>query len=315
MNKIVILDSATTSDDIHVWDPLKAYGEVIVYHFSRPEDIPSRIADAWAVLTNKAALHASDFDAAKKLKYVGVLATGYNIIDLDAACKNGVRVCNVPSYSTDAVAQMVFALLLELTNRVGAHAAEVKAGRWEQSELFTFRLCPIPELAGKTLGILGFGHIGSRVAQIAQAFGMHVITTSSRELPADVERVSMEEMMRRSDVLSLNCALTPDRLKIINATTLALMKPTALIINTARGGLIDEAALAEALKEGKIAGAGLDVLTQEPPRDGSPLLQAPNCIITPHIAWQSTEAISRLLKITEQNLKAFAAGKPQNRVS
>lgn len=315
MNKIVILDAATTSDDSGVWNPLKAYGEVVIHHFSRPDEIPTRIADAWAVLTNKASLKAADFEAAKKLKYVGVLATGYNIIDLDAARAHGVTVCNVPSYSTDAVAQMAFSLLLELTNRVGAHSAEVKGGRWEQSELFTFRLCPIPELSGKTLGILGFGNIGSRVAEIARAFGMKVITTSSRQLPADVECVSMEEMMRRSDVLSLNCALTPDRVKIINAATLGMMKPTALIVNTARGGLIDEPALAQALKEGRIAGAGLDVLTQEPPRDGSPLLGAPNCIITPHIAWQSTEAIARLLKITEHNLEAFAAGKPQNRVS
>lgn len=313
--KIIILDSATTSDNHDVWQPLRRFGEVIIYDNTDPDQVAERIRDAEAVLTNKAPVNAADIMSAGKLRYIGVLATGYNIIDIEAAARKGVTVCNVPSYSTDSVAQQTFALLLELTNRVGEHAASVEKGQWETNPNFTYRLYAISELAGKQLGIIGFGNIGRKVAEIARAFGMKVATDSAREIPAYVERLSQEQLLASSDVVSLHTALTPDKYHMINADTLRLMKPSALIINTARGALIDDKALAEALRERRIAGAGLDVLEQEPPRDGSPLIGAPNCFVTPHVAWQSSEAITRLLQISEKNLECFIEGCPRNVVT
>lgn len=313
--KIVILDSLTTTTDHAVWKPLESLGTVVIYETSAPTDVAPRMADAWAVLTNKAAITATDIAAAPHLRYIGVLATGYNIIDLAAAAQAGVIVSNVPAYSTDSVAQMAFALLLELTNHVALHDASVRDGEWGRCESFTYRLRSLAELAGKTMGIIGFGAIGSRIAEIARAFGMNVLTNSERQLPPYAERVGLDELLRRSDVVSLNTALTPERYHLINAQTLSIMKPTALLINTARGGLVDADALADALRAGRIAGAGLDVLEEEPPRQGSPLIGCPNCVITPHIAWQSNEAIARLLRQSEDNLRAFAQGSPINVVS
>lgn len=312
---IVILDAATTSSDDSIWQPLEKFGEVRIFPTSDSEEICNRIADADIVLTNKAPVGKEAINCAKRLRLICVLATGYNIIDLTSAKEHGITVCNVPGYSTDSVAQLTFALLLEITNRVALHNSAVVDGEWTRCGRFTFRLCDFMELSGKTLGIVGFGAIGRRVAEIGMAFGMRVITNSQRELPAGVQRVGFEQLLSQSDVLSLNSALTPDRVHLINSDALALMKPTAILINTARGGLIDERALADALRSGQIAAAGLDVLETEPPTADCPLIGLDNCVITPHIAWQSNEAISRLLDITFNNIAAFIEGRPTNVVN
>lgn len=312
---IVILDAYTTEPDYSCWEPLREYGNLTIYDRTAPDEIIPRIKDACAVLTNKVPFDAATMDAAPGLKYIGVLATGYNIIDIEAARERGITVTNVPAYSTDSVAQTVFSLLLELTNHTGMQSEAVKDGKWQNCPDFTFRLRPITELAGKTMGIIGFGNIGSRVAAIAHAFGMKVITSSGRETPEYVKKVSQEELFRTSDVVSLNTALTKENTGLINDDTLSIMKTSAFLINTARGGLVNEAALAKALAEGRIAGAGLDVLNQEPPRAGSPVLSAPNIVITPHVAWQSTEALGRLIRIATENLVNYFEGKASNTVS
>lgn len=315
MKKIVILDAYTSERDYSCWDRLKSIGELVIYDRTPDSEILNRCDGAWAVLTNKVPLNAEIMAQLPSLKYIGVLATGYNIIDIQAAVKYGVTVTNIPGYSTDSVAQCVFALLLELTNRVGCLDAAVKEGEWQSCMDFTFRKGNIIELNGKTMGIIGFGHIGYKVSRIAHAFGMKVVTSSKREVPEYVHRVSLEELLSTSDVVSLNTALTSENKNLINARTLSLMKPTAYLINTARGPLVDEIALADALNSGSIAGAGLDVMTQEPPRNGSPLFSVPNCVITPHVAWQSTEALGRLVSIAVSNVEAFYKGQPENVVS
>lgn len=315
MKRIVILDAFTAEQDYTCWDELKNIGELEIYHRTSPNEIVKRCAGAWAVLTNKVPLSAESIESLPCLKYIGVLATGYNIVDIAAARARGVTVTNIPGYSTDSVAQSVFALLLELTNHVGLHSEAVMSGEWQKCTDFTFRKGRIIELCGKTMGIIGFGQIGHRVSEIARAFGMNVITSSLKEKPEYVKYYPLEDLLRNSDVVSLNTALTPENHNMINKQTLSLMKPTAYLINTARGPLIDETALAEALRDGIIAGAGLDVLTQEPPRNGSPLFGLSNCVITPHIAWQSTDALGRLVRIAVNNLEAFEAGTPQNIVS
>ena len=303
--RIVILDADTISEDRSIWSPLDI----------QPEDVAARINGAWAVLTNKVPVSLHPMEQTPSLKYIGVLATGYNIVDIDAAHRLGITVTNIPGYSTDSVAQLVFALLLELTNHTGNYSQEVNAGRWERSPLFSFRLSPIVELARLTMGIYGFGTIGRRVAEIARAFGMNVITPSNKTLPEGVEHVEPEEFWRCADVISINAAFTPEQTSLVNARTLAMMKPTAYLINTARGGFVDEQALADALNSGRLAGAGIDVVSQEPPRNGSPLIGARNCVITPHVAWQSTEALRRLVDIAVANLKAFDCGSPLNVIS
>lgn len=313
--RIVILDADTISEDRSIWRPLESLGKVEAYGNTQPEDVDARIGGAWAVLTNKVPVSTHAMEQTPSLKYIGVLATGYNIVDIDAAHRLGITVTNIPGYSTDSVAQLVFALLLELTNHTGNYSQEVNAGRWKRSPLFSFRLSPIVELAGLTMGIYGFGTIGRRVAEIARAFGMKVITPSNKTLPAGVEHVEPEELWRRADVISINAAFTPEQTGLVNARTLAMMKPTAYLINTARGGFVDEQALADALNSGRLAGAGIDVLNQEPPRNGSPLIGARNCVITPHVAWQSTDALRRLVDIAVANLKAFDCGTPINVIS
>lgn len=312
--RIVILDADTIDSDRPVWKRLNSIGTVEAYGNTRPEEVAARISGAWAVLTNKVPVNASAMEHTPSLRYIGVLATGYNIVDIEAARRLGITVTNIPGYSTDSVAQLVFALLLELTNHTGDFSKEVNSGRWERSPLFSFRLSPIVELAGLTMGIYGFGTIGRRVAEIARAFGMKVITPSKKVLPDGVEHAEPEEFWRRADVVSINAAFTPDQAKLVNAATLAMMKPTAYIINTARGGFVDEHALADALNNGRLAGAGIDVLNQEPPRDGSPLIGARNCVITPHVAWQSTEALRRLVDIAVANLRAFDSNHPANTI-
>lgn len=314
MEKIIILDGYVANSGDLSWEPLRELGELTVYDRTAPEEVTERAADATAIYTNKVLITDDVMEALPELKFIGVLATGYNNVDIDAAHRRGITVCNVPAYSTDSVAQLVFAHLLHIVNSIGDYAASVNSGEWAGNRDFSYRLRPFDELAGQTIGIIGMGNIGRRVAAIAQAFGMRVVTNSGRELPDGVERVSLDKLFRQSDVISLNSALTPATKGIISREALALMKPTAIIINTSRGPLIEEEALAEALREGRIAAAGIDVLCEEPPRKGSPLIGCPHCFVTPHIAWQSSQARQRLVDISIDNLRRFLDGKPQNRV-
>ena len=317
--RIVILDGYTTNPGDLDWGPVAALGELAVHDRTPDEAIVARAAGAEAVLTNKTHLSAATLSALPQLRYVGVLATGVNVVDLAAAVAAGVTVTNVPGYSTPGVAQAVFALLLELTNQTGALSASARAGRWQACDDFCYWDGELVELEGLTLGIVGYGAIGRRVAGIARALGMRVVA-SSRSRAAGrsddgVEFLSLDEVFRTADVVSLHCPLTPDTKQLVNAARLASMKPSAYLVNTARGGLVDEQALAAALAAGAIAGAGLDVLTQEPPRAGSPLLTAPNCVITPHVAWATRKARARLIAAAAANLAAFRAGRPQNVVA
>lgn len=316
--RIVVLDGYVANSGDLSWASLGQSGELTVYDRTAPDEVIERCRGAQAVFTNKVILDEVTISALPDLRFIGVLATGYNNVEIEAARRHGVTVCNVPSYSTESVAQLTFALLLAVTNRVAEYFAGVADGEWGRCIDFSYRLYPISELSGKTMGIYGFGNIGHKVGDIAHAFGMRVISPTQKpesELPAYLEKVSLEEMFAQSDVLSLHAPLTPRSRHIINRDTLAKMKTSAILINTARGGLVDEVALAEALKSGVIAAAALDVLANEPPRNGSPLLGAPNCFITPHIAWESTEARERLIEISEQNLRAFINGRPINVVS
>lgn len=312
MKKIVILDGYVANSGDLSWDALNELGELTVYDRTAPAEVVARAKGADAIYTNKVLITDELMDKLPDLKFIGVLATGYNNVDIEAAHRRGITVCNVPAYSTDSVAQLVFAHLLHIINSIGDYAASVNRGEWAGNRDFSYRLSAFSELAGMTMGIIGMGNIGRRIAAIAQAFGMKVITNSGRELPEGVERVGLNELFKRSDVISLNSALTPATKGIINREALAMMKPTAIIINTSRGPLVDEEALAEALREGRIAGAGIDVLCEEPPRSGSPLINCPNCFVTPHIAWQSSQARRRLVDISIENLRKFSNGEPQN---
>jgi glycerate dehydrogenase len=313
--KIVLLDAHTANPGDVSWEPLEAIAPCEIYPRTPLAETVARCADAGIVITNKAVLNRDIIAALPKLKYIGVTATGYNIVDVAAAKEHGITVTNVPGYSSPAVAQLVFALLLELTNHVGHHAQTVSAGRWEKSPDFCYWDHPIIELSGRTLGIIGYGDIGSAVARIAVAFGMKVLA-SKREWksppPEGVTAASIDEIFAQSDAISLHCPLTDATKYLVCDRTLALMKPSAFLINTGRGPLIDEAALARALNENRIAGAGLDVLSVEPPKDGNPLISAKNCLITPHIGWASHAARLRLIDLTAANLTAFLAGKPTN---
>lgn len=313
--KIVIVDGYVANSGDLSWDKLKEVGELTVYDRTTPDEVVDRAAEAWGILTNKVVFDDDVMSQLPNLRYIGVLATGYNNVDIDAARRRGITVTNVPAYSTDSVAQLVFAHLLNIVNDISGYSRSVNRGDWGSSTDFSYRLAPFDELSGKTLGIIGFGNIGSRVAEIGKAFGMRIITTSGKKLPDGVERVSLEELLRESDVVSLNSALTPATKDLINRERLSLMKPTAILINTSRGPLIDEEAVAEALRDGKIAAAGIDVLCTEPPREGSPLIGCKGAYITPHIAWQSTQARQRLVEIAVNNLLAFAKGSPENVVS
>lgn len=314
MKKIVVLDGYVANSGDLSWDALKKWGELTVYDRTAPEEIIERAKDAFAIFTNKVIITDEIMEALPRLRFIGVLATGYNNVDIDAAHKREIAVCNVPAYSTESVAQVVFAHLLNIVNGIGEYAVSVNKGEWAENRDFCYRLRPFAELAGKTMGIIGMGNIGRRVAEIARAFGMQVVTNSTRELPEGVKRVNLTELFKESDVISLNSALTPRTRNIIDREALALMKPTAILINTSRGPLVDEAALAEALRENRIAAAGVDVLCEEPPRSGSPLIGCERCFISPHIAWQSSEARARLIDISISNLKAFCEGRPQNLV-
>jgi glycerate dehydrogenase len=316
--KIVVLDGYTLNHGDLSWKDLEALGQCIVYDRTKTEEVLRRAEGSEIVLTNKTVLSSEVIKTLSALKYIGVLATGYNIVDVEAACDRGVVVTNVPAYSTQSVAQLTFAHLLNLTHRVGHHAETVRSGRWTTSPDFCYWDTPLIELAGLTMGIIGFGRIGKTVAKVALAFGMKVVVygiTKPASMPEGCEFVGLEDVFRRSDVVSLHCPLTAQTEKIVNEERLTLMKKTAFLINTSRGPLVDEQALAEALNKGGLAGAGLDVLSSEPPKKGNPLLKAKNCFITPHIAWATRSARERLLKVVVDNVAAFLAGKPQNVVN
>lgn len=313
--KIVVLDGHTLNPGDLSWNKLKVLGQASIYEHSTPEQIPERAEDADIILVNKAVIDARQLSRLPALKCICVTASGYNNIDVDKAAERNIPVCNAVGYGTDSVAQHVFALLLELTNKVQSHHESVIDGEWGRSRDFCYTLGAIPELAGRVMGIYGFGRIGQRVAAIAQAFGMEVLSTHKhpeRDARPGVTFVPIETLFERSDVISLHAPLTEENAGIVNAGLLSRMKRTAYLINTGRGGLIDEAALRLALQSAQLSGAALDVLSEEPPRKGNTLFGAPNCLITPHMAWATREARQRLLDISVENVKAFLRGEPRN---
>ncbi len=316
--KIVILDGYTTNSGDLSWDSIKQLGDLTVYDRTGNDQIISRCQDAEAVLTNKVILSAEIISALPKLKYIGVMATGYNVVDIEAARNRGIVVTNVPAYSTASVAQLAFAHLLNIASQVALHDSQVHEGKWVNSVDFCFYAAPLIELDGKQIGIVGLGQIGSAVARIAQAMGMKVAayTSKSQEQLGDgITKMSLEQLFATSDVVTLHCPLTPDTKYIVNAERLATMKANAIIINTGRGPLVNEQDLADALNNGTIAAAAVDVLSCEPPKADNPLLTAKNCHITPHIAWASQAARTRLIATLASNLQAFINGNPVNNVA
>ncbi len=313
--KIVILDADTISNGDVSLKPITDLGDADVYDLKPAAEIPALVKDAEVLLCNKAEITAAVMDAAPKLKMVGVFATGYNNIDLAAAKERGIVACNVPGYSTDAVAQHTFALLLSLAGSIPQYSASVHAGDWVRSKQFTYFKYPQTSLIGKTLGIFGCGAIGKRVAAIGQAFGMRILVHTRTTKTCPYETVDKETLFRESDVLSFHCPLTEQNKGVICKETLALMKPTALLINTARGGLAVEQDLADALNNGTIAGAGIDVLCAEPMHPDNPLLTAKNCILTPHIAWAPPEVREKLVELVAENVQRFMDGTPHNVVN
>ena len=314
--KIVVLDGYCLNPGDLNWDALRRFGEVEVFDRTPADHVVGRAKGAAIALTNKTPLKADALARLPELKYIGVLATGYNIVDVDAARKQGITVTNIPTYGTASVAQFVFALLLELCHHVGVHADAVRGGEWSRNADWSFWKSPLVELAGKTMGVIGFGRIGRAVGRIADAMGMTVIAndTYQGDPPgyAGFRWVGVEELLRESDVVSLHSPLFPETQGMINARTLALMKPSAFLINTSRGPLVVDQDLADALRAGRIAGAGLDVLSVEPPAETNPLLEAPNCLVTPHIAWATREARSRLMDLAIGNISGFLGGNPLN---
>jgi len=342
---IVILDGYTSNPGDLSWDGIAKHGNLAVYDHTPAALTIERACDAEIVISNKTALGAAEINQLPKLRYIGLLSTGYNIVDLDAAKRHGIAVTNIPAYSTPSVAQLVFALLLELCNNAGKHSVSVHAGEWARSRDFCYWKFPLVELAGKTMGIVGFGNIGRATAKIAKAFGMNVLACGrpgaetsgaitdfstpggrrqggshpalQNETPLQCvfsQLSTLEEVLSSSDVVSLHCPLFSETVGLINRETIAMMKHGALLINTSRGGVINERDVADALADGRLGGAGMDVLSTEPPKPDNPLLSAPNCVITPHIAWATREARTRLIHVLEENLAAFIAGKPQNLV-
>lgn len=316
--KITILDGYGMNPGDMSWEPLEQLGELTVYDRTAPSEILGRAAGSEALLTNKTVLTGEILRALPGLRYVGVLATGYNVVDIDTARQLGIVVTNIPAYSTDSVVQMVFAHLLAITNRVEHYTAENRRGRWSGNPDFCYWDSPLHELSGKTFGIVGLGNIGLAVSRVALAFGMKVKAYTSKspdKLPEGVAKADLDELFSTSDVVSLHCPLTESTRHLVDAARLAQMKPSAILINTGRGPLVDEEALAEALGSGRIHAAGLDVLTSEPPSADNPLLKAPNCFITPHLGWATKEARERLLDIATDNLRGFIAGDIRNNVA
>jgi len=317
--KIVVLDGYCLNPGDLSWEGLGRFSEVEIFDRTAEEDVVSRAAGAAIVLTNKTPLPAAALRQLPELRYIGVLATGYDIVDLAAATGQGIVVSNIPTYGTASVAQFVFALLLELCHNVRQHADMVRAGAWSRSSDWSFWNSPLVELAGKTMGIIGFGRIGRQAGRIADAMGMRVVANDTYQgdpPPWEGFRwASVEEVLRESDVVSLHSPLFPETEGMINARTLAWMKPSAFLVNTSRGPLVVDQDLADALNAGRLAGAGLDVLSVEPPVDSNPLLTARNCLVTPHIAWATREARSRLMQIAVENVAAFLSGVPRNVVT
>jgi len=316
--KIVYTDAHTLNPGDLDWTPIQSLGDVTLYDRTRPDELLDRVKDAQLVLVNKVKLTRETLSQLPNLRYIGVTATGYDIIDVAAARQQGIIVTNVKGYSTDSVAQLTFALLLELTHRAGRHSDSVQSGEWAASPDFSYWKSPLVELAGKTLGLVGYGDIGRRVASIGKAFGMNVLVhrrSTKAEPRENISLVDRETLFRQSDVVSLHCPATADTIGFVNRALLSRMKQTAWLLNTSRGSLLNEADVADALNTGLIAGAGLDVLAIEPPVPNNPLITAKNCIITPHIAWASFEARQRLMHLVADNIRAFLAGSPINTVS
>lgn len=316
--KIVVLDGYGLNPGDLSWKGMEALGELTVYDRTSPSELMERSEGAEALITNKTLITAENMEALPELKYIGVLATGYNVVDIEAAKARGIVVTNIPAYSTSSVAQMVFAHILNITQRVGHYAEENSKGRWTNNADFCYWDTDLVELDGKKMGIVGFGNIGQATARIAQAFGMEVLLYTSKEqsaLPQGMRKVALDELFAESDVISLHCPLTPDTKEMVNAERLKLMKSGAILVNTGRGPLVNEQDLADALNEGRIAAAGLDVLSVEPANADNPLLGAKNCFITPHIAWATKEARTRLMQIAVQNLKSYQEGYIINNVA
>ena len=316
--KIIVLDGYGLNPGDLSWSGMEALGELKVYDRTSPSELLERAKDAEVLITNKTLITGTDMEALPRLKYIGVLATGYNVVDIDAARLRGIVVTNIPAYSTNSVAQMVFAHLLNITQRVAHYAEDNRLGRWTQNLDFCYWDTPLIELDGKKMGIVGFGNIGQATARIAQAMGMEVCAYTSKDasvLPSGVQKVSLDELFTICDVVSLHCPLTPETKDMVNAERLKTMKPTAILINTGRGPLVNEIDLSDALNRGVIAAAGLDVLSTEPPADNNPLLTARNCFVTPHIAWATLEARTRLMDIAVCNLKSYKEGNIVNNVA
>jgi glycerate dehydrogenase len=311
--KIVVLDGYTENPGDLSWEPISQFGDFTVYERTPVEEIPQRIGDAEAVFVNKAPLTAETLCACPNLRFIGVLATGFNVVDTVAAKQRGIVVSNIPAYGTPAVAQHTFGLILELCLHIGKHSDSVRQGKWQTHADWCYYDTPLTELADKTLGIIGYGDIGRRVAGIARAFGMTVLAGSRKprdSYPDGVRYATLDEIFAQSDIITLHCPLTDENKGLISTENIAKMKDGVMIINTARGPLVDDEALATALTNGKVAAAAVDVLTQEPPRNGNPLIDAPNCILTPHMAWAPKESRARLMDMAGENLKAFIDGHP-----
>lgn len=315
--KIVELDGYAANPGDLSWEPLKALGELTVYPRTNAEEIVERAKDAEIILTNKCNITADVIAQLPKLKYIGELATGYNNIDVEAAHKHGIVVTNIPAYSTDSVVQMTFAQILNITNRVEHYAVENRNFRWSYNKDFCYWDTPLVELSGKILGVVGLGNIGMRVARLAHGFGMDVFAVTSKgaaDLPDGIQKTTLDGLLGVSDIITLHCPLAKDNYHLFNAETLAKMKNGAILINTARGALVDEAAVAASLHDGHLTAYGADVMEQEPPREDNPLLKEPNAYLTPHVAWATKEARTRLMDICVGNVKAFLDGKPVNTI-
>jgi glycerate dehydrogenase len=313
--KIIVLDAFAMNPGDLSWEQLKNIGNTEIYDRSLPEESIKIVSDAEIILTNKALVNKDIMEAAPNLKYIGVMATGYNVVDITEVHKRNIIVTNVPSYSTASVAQLTFAFILELANHTALYAQSVKNGDWVRSKDFSYHLKPIMELQNKTLGIIGFGQIGQNVAKIALAFGMRIISSHKhpeRDKMEGVTFVDEKTCFKEADIVSLHCPLTQDNFEFVNKQLLATMKPKAFLVNTSRGGLVNENDLAEALNHETIAGAALDVLSTEPPSANNPLLHAKNCLINPHVAWATFESRTRLMDVVVNNIEAFLKGKPVN---
>ena len=313
--KIVVLDGYAANPGDVSWEAMQSLGELTVYDRTAPDEVLERAAEADAVLTNKVVITAAMMAQLPALKYIGVLATGYNVVDVKAAREQGIIVTNIPAYSTDSVAQLTFAHILNITHRVGHYASQNRQGRWSSNPDFVYWDTPLIELSGKTMGIVGLGSIGMKVATIARQFGMDVFALTSKnssDLPQGLQKTTLDGLLAISDVLSLHCPLTDDTYHLIDAKALSKMKPGAILINTGRGPLVDEEAVAKALESGQLMAYGADVMSVEPPQPSNPLLHCPNAYLTPHIAWATFEARQRLMQIAVDNLQCFIDGQPQN---